>query len=105
MRNRIRFVAVPGATHLIEAAIIQGQVEPETSDNIIEKGLALRPKQSGSVVARPGTEVRLDPAPPASSPVRGFSGDGTERRREPNGGSGEIDRYPIVAPFSGIAAR
>src|SRR5216684_4184073 len=41
---------------------------------------------------RPGTEVRLDPAPPASSPVRGFGGDGGNRRRQPNGGSREIDR-------------
>src|SRR6266849_5464709 len=59
--------------------------------------------QNRAVVSwpRPGTEVRLDPAPPA--PVRGFGGDSTERRRQPNGGSGEIDRHPIVAPVSGIA--
>src|SRR5260370_21338849 len=54
---------------------------------------------------RPGTEVRLDPAPPASSPVRGFGGDGGNRRRQPNGGSREIDRHPIVAPVRGLAAR
>src|SRR6266852_317422 len=54
---------------------------------------------------RPGTEVRLDPAPPASSPVRGFGGDGGNRRRQPNGGSREIDRHPIVAPVSGFTAR
>src|SRR5229473_8388510 len=54
---------------------------------------------------RPGTEVRLDPAPPASSPLRGFGGDGGNRRRQPNGGSREIDRHPIVAPVSGFTAR
>jgi hypothetical protein len=36
------------------AAVIQGQVGLETSNNIIEKGLALRPRQSGSVVASTG---------------------------------------------------
>ena len=47
-------MAVPGTTHFVEAEIIQGQVGPETSNNIIEKGLALLPKQSGSVVASTG---------------------------------------------------
>src|SRR6266436_4839579 len=54
---------------------------------------------------RPGTEIRLDPAPPASLPLRGFGGDGGNRRRQPNGGSREIDRHPIVAPVSGFTAR
>src|SRR5712675_1887682 len=45
-----RCMAVPGTMHVVEPGIIQGQVGPETSNNIIEKGLALRPKQSGSVV-------------------------------------------------------
>jgi hypothetical protein len=40
--------------HFVEAGIIQGQVGLETSNNIIEKGLALRPKQSGCVVASTG---------------------------------------------------
>ena len=35
-------------------SVIQGQVGLETSNNIIEKGLALRPRQSGSVVASTG---------------------------------------------------
>jgi hypothetical protein len=48
-------MAVPGQdAHFVEAGIIQGQVGPETSNKIIEKGLALRPKQSGSVVASTG---------------------------------------------------
>jgi hypothetical protein len=41
-------------THFVGAGVIQGQVGPETSNNIIKKGLALRPKQSGSVVASTG---------------------------------------------------
>ncbi len=39
---------------IVVAAVIQGQVGLETSNNIIEKGLALRPRQSGSVVASTG---------------------------------------------------
>jgi hypothetical protein len=54
IRNRIRVMAVPGTKYVVEAGIIQGQVGPETSNDIIEKGLALRPKQSGSVVASTG---------------------------------------------------
>src|SRR5712671_244350 len=63
--------------------------------------------QNRAVVSRPrpGTEVRLDPAPPAWSPLRGFGGDGGNRRLQPNGGSHEIDRHPIVAPVSGFTAR
>ena len=37
-----------------------------------------------------------DPAPPALSPVRGFAGDGAERRREPNGGSHETHDTQLV---------
>src|SRR5712672_4080442 len=63
--------------------------------------------QNRAVVSwpRPGNKARLDPPPPASSPLRGFGGDGGNRRRQPNGGSREIDRHPIVAPVSGFAAR
>src|SRR5260370_34916468 len=52
---------------------------------------------------RPGTEVRLDPAPLASWPVRGFGGDGGNRCRQPHGGSGEMDRTPILGPSGGVA--
>src|SRR5689334_19683013 len=41
-----------------------------------------------------------NPAPPASRPLRGFGGGGT-RRRQPNGGFREIDRYPIGAAVGG----
>ena len=43
-----------GRGTIVVAAVIQGQVGLETSNNIIEKGLALRPRQSGSVVASTG---------------------------------------------------
>jgi len=46
--------ASAGWRTIVVAAVIQGQVGLETSNNIIEKGLALRPRQSGSVVASTG---------------------------------------------------
>ena len=60
-------MAVPGTMHFVEAGIIQGRVGPETSNNIIEKGLALRPKQSGSVVASTTGCATLRAASPAVS--------------------------------------
>jgi len=54
IRNQIRCMAVPGYDALRRGRDLQGQVGPETSNNIIEKGLASRRKQSGSVVASTG---------------------------------------------------
>jgi hypothetical protein len=55
----------------------------KTSNKIIQKGLAFRRKQSGSVsqLKRGANGLVRDPAPPAIRLLRGFGGDGTRCRR------------------------
>ena len=41
----------------------------------------------------------LDPALPASLPLRGFAGDGGNRRRQPNGGDVEAKVHDLMRVF------
>src|SRR5438876_941386 len=79
---------------------------PQTSNNIIQKGLAFVREQSATVTV-PGTRrAPRDPAPPAAWPRRGCGGGGKRRRtnatEDPDG---KTDRHAAHYSVRGFAAR
>src|SRR5262245_13918799 len=63
----------------LRGRIIPCSAPPQTSNKIIQKGLAFAREQSGSVTA-PARSVPRDPAPPAAWPRWGCGGGGKRRR-------------------------
>ena len=77
----------------------------QTSNKIIQKGLAFVCERSGTATV-PGTGVPRDPAPPAAWPRWGCGGGGKRRRTNAMEDSdGKTDRYAAHHSVRGFAAR
>jgi hypothetical protein len=85
------------------AGIIPCSDLPQTSNNIIQKGLAFVREQSGSVTV-PGTSAPRDPAPPAAWPRWGCGGGGNDAASTEDPDV-KTHRYATHHSVRGFAAR